>query len=407
MRAAHALSPTANAQFLPYGRQSIGDDDVEAVVEALRADLLTTGPRVEAFECRFTEMTGAGHAIAVSNGTAALHLALLTLDLEPGDVCIVPTITFLATANAVRLAGGEVVFADVDPDTGRLDPDRAREAAARAVGARVRAILPVHYGGPMVDLQGLRAVAEACGAVLIEDACHALGSRDQYGHAAGACVDSDMACFSFHPVKTIACGEGGMITTADPRVAAGLRRLRSHGMERALDAFEDRSLAVDVDGGPAPWAYEMAAFGLNYRLTDIQCALGLSQLSKLPTFLARRASLVAAYRARLASFAPTLVSTPLPAGQSPGWHLMSTLIDFAATGMSRRVVMERLKKRGIGSQVHYIPVHRQPYYRQRYGALDLPGAERFYARTLSLPLFADMQLEDVDRVVAALAEAIA
>lgn len=406
MRAGAHRADAVPLTFLPYGRQSIGEDDIAAVVDALRADMLTTGPRVAAFEEAFAARIGAPHAVAVANGTAALHLALLTLDLQPGDVCIVPTLTFLATANAVRFAGGEVVFADVDPDTALLTPETARAAIARAGGRRVRAILPVHYAGPMADLSGLRAVAGEVGAVLIEDSCHALGSRDARGQAAGACIETAMACFSFHPVKTIACGEGGMIATRDAAIAARLARLRSHGMERNLDAFAQPVLGCDVDGGPAPWAYEMPALGFNYRLTDIQSALGLSQLAKLDLFLDRRAALVARYQARLTSLSPYVSALEAAPGQRPGWHLMVARIDFAALGVPRRIVMERLKQAGVGTQVHYVPVHRQTYYRDRYGALDLPGAEHFYARCLSLPLFPDMDAHDVDRVVDALAAAI-
>lgn len=402
-----ALQPTAAAgPFLPYGRQSIGEDDIAAVTAALRDEMLTTGPRVAAFEAAFAAKVDAPHAVAVANGTAALHLALLALDLAPGDICIVPTLTFLATANAVRFAGGEVVFADVDPDTALMTPDTLRAALARAAGKRVRAILPVHYAGPMADTAALAAIAAEVGAVLIEDSCHAVGSRDARGALAGACRESAMACFSFHPVKTIACAEGGMITTRDAAIAARLRKLRSHGMERDLDAFAQPDLAQDIDGGPAPWAYEMPDLGYNYRLTDVQCALGLSQLAKLDAFLDRRAALIARYRAALIGHPNIAVLTP-PPGQAPGWHLAVALIDFAGLGVPRRVVMERLRAHGVGSQVHYVPVHRQTYYRDRYGVLECPGAERFYARCLSLPLFPDMRDIDVDRVVAALDAALA
>ncbi|MBU6373948.1 MAG: UDP-4-amino-4,6-dideoxy-N-acetyl-beta-L-altrosamine transaminase [Alphaproteobacteria bacterium] len=404
---APTIRPAATpAPFLPYGRQSIGEDDIAAVAAALRDDMLTTGPRVAAFERAFAAKVEAPFAVAVANGTAALHLAMLALDLAPGDVCIVPTITFLATANAVRFAGGEVVFADVDPDTALMTPDTLRAALARAAGRRVRAILPVHYAGPMADTAALAAIAAEAGAVLIEDSCHALGSRDARGDAAGACRHAAMGCFSFHPVKTIACGEGGMITTRDPALADRLMRLRSHGMQRDLGAFQSPDLACDTDGGPAPWAYEMPEIGYNYRLTDMQCALGLSQFAKLDAFLARRAALVGRYRARLIGRRGVDVLAPA-SGQTPGWHLLVALIDFAAIGAPRRVVMERLRAHGVGSQVHYVPVHRQTYYRDRYGALDLPGAERFYARCLSLPLFPDMTDADVDRVVEALDAALA
>jgi UDP-4-amino-4,6-dideoxy-N-acetyl-beta-L-altrosamine transaminase len=376
---------------LPYGRQTIEDDDIAAVVEALRADFLTTGPTVEAFETAFAETVGARHAVACANGTAALHLAMLALDVQPGEVVIAPSITFLATANCARYVGAEVVFADVDPLSGLMTPETLADALDRVGERKLRAVLPVHLRGDAADLPGLATLANDAGAVLVEDAPHALGTTMTYGNVAERVGDvrhSAMATFSFHPVKTIATGEGGMVTTNDSALADRLRTMRSHGMIRPE--------------GADPWWYEMPEPGFNYRLPDILCALGLSQLAKLPRFAARRRALAKAYEAALAPLAPVVRIATRPEWSDPVLHLMCVLIDFEAVGLSRRQVVERLREYGIGTQVHYIPVHRQPYYRERYGELELPGAEAWYAHCLSLPLYPGMADGDVQKVADAL-----
>ena len=386
---------SAAPAFLPYGRQTIEDDDIAAVAAALRDDFLTTGPRVEAFEAAFAEAVGARHAVACANGTAALHLAMLALDVRPDEVCIVPSITFLATANCARYVGAEVVFADVDPLSGLMTPETLAEAVALAAGRKIAAVLPVHLRGDVAELPALRRIADAAGAALVEDACHAVGARMTFDNAPSRVGDnrwSDLAVFSFHPVKTLTTAEGGMITTADAGLAERLRRFRSHGMLRPE--------------GAEPWWYEMPEIGFNYRLPDVLCALGLSQLAKLPRFAARRRVLAARYEAALAPLALRVRPAARPPGSDPALHLMSVLIDFAAVGKTRAEVMEALKARGIGSQVHYIPVHRQPYYVERYGVLELPGADAWYDRCLSLPLYPAMADEDVGRVVAALTEVL-
>ena len=381
--------------MLPYGRQTIEDDDIAAVAEALKADFLTTGPTVDAFEQAFAETVGARHAVACSNGTAALHLAMMALDVKPGEVVIAPSITFLATANCARYVGADVVFADVDPDSGLMTPQTLADALARVGGRRLRAVLPVHLRGDACDLPGLEALARDAGAVLVEDAPHAVGTTMRFGNTGEIVGDvrhSAMATFSFHPVKTIATGEGGMVTTNDPAIAARLKVLRSHGMIRPE--------------GCEPWWYEMPEPGFNYRLPDILCALGLSQLKKLPRFAARRRALGAAYIDALAPLAPVVRIADQPAWSDPVLHLMVALIDFEAAGRTRREVVELLKARGIGTQVHYIPVHRQPYYRNLYGELDLPGAEQWYARCLSLPLYPGMEDGDVAMVAGALKDVL-
>lgn len=378
--------------FLPYGRQTIEDDDVAAVAEALRGDFLTTGPTVEAFETAFAAKVGARRAVAVSNGTATLHLAMMALGVGEGDVCVVPSITFLATANCARYVGAEVVFADVDPDSGLMTPDTLGRALNGIRGKRVKAVLPVHLRGDVCDLPALKAMASASGATLVEDAPHALGSVgtfDGVAHPVGDGAYSSFASFSFHPVKTLATGEGGMLTTNDPDLAARARLLRSHGMVR--------------QPGGDPWWYEMPELGFNYRIPDVLCALGLSQLKKLDRFVARRRALTALYARKLAERTPRVRLAASPSHSNPALHLLTVLIDFEAEGLSRRTVVDSLKASGIGTQVHYIPVHRQPYYAQRQGVADLPGADAWYRRCLTLPLYPTMADGDVDRVVDALA----
>lgn len=390
-----ASSSGAPPPVLPYGRQTIDDDDVAAVAAALRDDFLTTGPRVEAFEAAFATAVGARHAVACANGTAALHLAMLALGVGEGEVCIVPSITFLATANCARYVGAEVVFADVDPASGLMTEATLADAVARCAGRKIAAVLPVHLRGDVAELPALRRLADAAGAALVEDACHALGSRMRFGNAPAQVGDgrwSEMAVFSFHPVKTLTTGEGGMIATADPLIAQRLKVMRSHGMLRPE--------------GAEPWWYEMPEPGFNYRLPDVLCALGLSQLAKLPRFAERRRALARRYEAALAPLAPLVRIAARPAWSDPVLHLMSVLIDFEAAGVSRAELMAALKAKGVGTQVHYIPVHRQPYYAARYGLADLPGADAWYAGCLSLPLYPAMADADVDRVAAALADAL-
>lgn len=392
-------------RFLPYGRQSIDDDDIAAVTAALRSDFLTTGPAVGAYELAFAVRTGARHAVACSSGTAGLHLAAMAVGLSPGDAAIVPTMTFLATANCVRYTGADVLFADVDPDSGLITPESAAEALSRAGARRTKALFVVQINGQCADMPRLAAFARAHGLAVVEDACHALGGTDGNGPV-GACANSDYAVFSMHAVKTVTMGEGGVVTTNDAGAAAAMARLRNHGMERDPAKFTDKSLSFDADGKVNPWVYEMAGPGYNYRATDLQCALGLSQLKKLDRFVTRRADLVARYRRKLSGLAPAVVPVALTGHGLPAWHLCVVLIDFAAIGKSRAEVMRELSARGIGTQVHYIPVHRQPYYRAIDPQLSLPGSDSYYARALSLPLFIGMDEPDVDRVVETLAQAL-
>lgn len=391
--------------FLPYGRQSVDEDDIAAVVDVLRGDTLTTGPAVAAFEEILRAKTGAPFADAVSNGTTALHLAYIALGVREGDTVIVPSVTFVATANAARYCGAEVVFADVDPATGLMTPETFQRAVDQ-IGKPPKAVAPVHLGGRLVDMAALSAIATELGTLVLEDACHAIGGTYGDGSPVGSCGFSDAAVFSFHPVKTVAAGEGGAITCKEKERSDTIRSLRSHGVTRVPEQWHDRDMIQD-DGSPAPWYYEMPEMGYNYRIPDILCALGHSQMKKLDRFVAQRRKLADLYdqafdRAGLRSV------SPCPKQQSPGgaWHLYQIAIDFDAYNTNRSTVMDRLRAAQIGTQVHYIPVHLQPYYRDRNGDYALPGAEEFYRTTLTLPLYPSMTEDDVQYVVTSLCQAL-
>ena len=394
------------ARFLPYGHQSIGEDDIAAVAEVLRGDYLTTGPAVARFEAALAARVRARFCASCSSGTAALHLAALALGLGPGARVVVPTLTFLATANAARYVGAEVAFADVDPETGLMTP--ATLDAALAAGPAAAAF-PVHLNGQSADMAGLSAVAKRHGLRLVEDAAHALGTIDRSSGdemPVGSCARSDMAIFSFHPVKTATMGEGGAVTSNDPVLHERVLRFRNHGMVREAAQFESADLAFDASGEANPWYYEMPEIGFNYRASDLHCALGLSQLGKLEAFAAHRRRLAALYDEMLAPFAPLVRPVAHCAQSVPVLHIYVVQIDFSAAPTTRARVMDALAAEGIGTQVHYLPVHLQPYYRRRYGAQSLPGAEAYYARALTLPLHPGLADDDVARVVGALARAL-
>ena len=389
--------------MLPYGRQTITEEDIAAVAAVLRSACLTSGPLVEEFERQFAARVGAKHAVAVCNATAALHLALRVAGIGPGDRVVSSPNTFVASANCAAFVGATPDFADIDPVTGTLDP------AALAANWRddTRAVVAVDYAGQSADLPAIARVARARGAVVIEDACHAVGGQF---HAEGRRWNiggnpwADLAVFSFHPVKTMTTGEGGMLVTDRADWAALARRLRSHGIERDPAKFLSSDFCPP-SSEPGPWLYEMQDLGYNYRLTDLQCALGLSQLSRLDTALARRREIVAAYNAAFTG----LDWLQVPGLRQPAdaattsWHLYAVQLDFAALGRTRAEVMAALRADGVGSQVHYIPVHLQPWYRKTfgYGPGHCPVAESCYTRSLSLPLFPAMTDADVALVIAA------
>lgn len=389
---------------LPYGRHVIEDDDVAAVVRVLRGDFLTTGPTVDGFETALGEKLGAPYAISCGSGTAALHLAYLALGIGPADAVVVPAMTFLATASCVRHVGAEVIFADVDPDTGLMRPSDLEAALAKADGAKVKAVAPVHMAGQCEDMAAIRAIADRHGLVVVEDAAHAVGTRYR-GEPTGACTHSDAACFSFHPVKTIAAGEGGAVTTRSAEAAQRMKVMRHHGLVRDPSGFTAHDLAFDGDGAPNPWYGEMPEPGFNHRMSDIHAALALSQLGKLDRFVARRREIVELYDRLLSPLAPRVKPLMKHGWCEPAWHLYVALIDFEGLGLSRAKVMSALRERGVGTQVHYVPVPFQPGFGGARGNA-YPGADLYYRRALSLPLFPSMTDEDVERVAATLTEVV-
>jgi len=378
--------------MLPYGRQTIDDADIAAVVEVLRSPLLTCGPLVTRFEQALAAKLGAKHASVCSSGTAALHLVYAALDIGDGDEIITTPITFSATAAAAYYVGAKVRFADVDPHTGNIDP----ASVAALIGPRTKAIVAVHLGGLPVDLAALHDLADRHGIALVEDACHALGAT-YHGTPIGG-GRSAATVFSFHPVKHITTGEGGAIVTPNAALKRRIDRLRQHGVER------DPSHMQQPPAGS--WSYEVQELGWNYRLSDLSCALGLAQLAKLDRFVARRRELAALYRAALAGLTG-VTAPPESNDRESAYHLFAVAIDFARFGTTRARVTEQLATRGIGTQVHYIPLYDHPLHKQRCGEVGPhPGADHYYARTLSLPLFPAMTDADVGEVVAQLHRAL-
>ena len=361
------------------------DDDIEAVARVLRSDRLTTGPVLRQFEEALAERVGAAWAVGVSSGTAALHGACHALGLGPGDEVLVPAMSFAASANCVRYLGADPVFVDVDPRSGLMTTDAAE--ARRTL--RTRAVMVVHLGGAVVDAA---ALGSRLGLPVIEDAAHALGATYGTGQV-GDGRRASLAAFSLHPVKTITSAEGGVVTGQDPELERSVRAFRHHGVERLPSV--------------APWYYEQRALGYNYRLSDVHAALGLSQLGKLERFLDRRRSLADAYDRKLQALEGVTPVRRHVSVAGHGHHLYAVLVDWVERGADRARVMTWLRERGIGTQVHYIPIPAHPYYRDRgWNIDDFPGAKAYYERTLSLPLHPAMQDRDVDRVVSALEEAL-
>ena len=370
--------------MIPYGRQTIDEDDIRAVTEVLRSDWLTTGPKVAEFEQAVADYVGAKYAVAVSSGTAALHAAMYAIDIKPGDEVIVPPITFAATANCVVYQGGTPVFADVDPGTLLLDPAKVEEKITK----KTRAIIGVDYAGQPCDLDRLREIADKHNLRLVADGCHAIGAEYK-GRKVGTLAD--MTIFSFHPVKHITTGEGGMITTDAPELAERMRLFRSHGITTDARQREKQD----------SWFYEMTDLGYNYRMTDFQCALGISQLKKLPKFLERRREIAARYDEAFAGIAG-INSLVVRHDSLHAYHLYVVRIDSNALGIDRTTLFTNLRKKGIGVNVHYIPVHLHPFYRDKFntGPGLCPVAEAAYVQIISIPMFPGMTDEDVEKVIA-------
>lgn len=377
--------------LLPYGRHCIDESDIQAVVETLRSDWLTTGPKVAEFEEAIAAWVGAKYAVTFSSGTAALHAAAFAAGLQTGNEAITSPLTFAATANCVLYQGATPVFADVQADTLNLDPE---QAAAR-ITSRTKAILPVDYAGQPADMDSILQLAARHGLIVIEDACHALGAEYQ-GRRVGSLAD--MTVFSFHPVKHLTTGEGGMVTSDSPVFAETLRRFRNHGINS--DARE-RQVA-------GRWQYEMVMLGFNYRLADIACALGLQQLKKLESNLVRRKQIAARYAAEFRDM-PGVLLPQVRDEVNPAWHLYPIRLELARLSASRSEVFEALRAENIGVNVHYVPVHLHPYYRQRFGYKggEYPVAEAAYERLISLPMFHGMTEDDVEDVVRAVGKILA
>lgn len=380
--------------MIAYGRQDIDDDDIAAVVAVLGSDFLTQGPAIERFEEAVAARCGVRFAVAMSSATAALHAACAALDVGPGDAVWTSPNTFVASANCARYCGAGVDFVDIDPRTLNLCPDALEEKLRARAAPKV--VVPVHFAGQSCDMTRIGALRDRHGFRVIEDASHAIGGRFA-GVPVGACRHSDIAVFSFHPVKIITTGEGGMAVTNDPDLAERLRRFRSHGITR--------DPAQMVGGGDGPWYYAQIELGFNYRMTDIQAALGSTQLARIDAFVSRRRLLADRYQAALAGL-PLHMAAQHPDAES-AWHLFVISLSDAARP-SRREVYDGLVARGVRPNVHYIPVHLQPYYQGlgfRRG--DFPAAERYYDGALTLPLYPGLREDQQDVVVAALTELLA
>jgi UDP-4-amino-4,6-dideoxy-N-acetyl-beta-L-altrosamine transaminase len=374
-------------KLISYGHQCIEDDDIQAVVEVLRSDFLTQGPKVKEFEDVLADYCGAKYAASFSSGTAALHGAYFAAGVKDGDEVITSPITFLATANAALFLGGRPVFVDIERDCGNIDAKLVEPAVTK----KTKAIVPVHFAGHPADMERIAGVARKHNLIIIEDACHALGAK-YFGSVIGDCKYSDMAVFSFHPVKSITTGEGGAVLTNYKEYYDKLVMFRHHGITKAEGAFANKGEDV------GQWYYEMQHLGYNYRLTDIQCALGISQLKKLDTFIQKRRQIVSVYNQAFKD--NPFFDTPVEkGGVESAWHLYAIRLKDAYKSTKSKI-FEELRLRQLGVQVHYIPVHLQPYYQQLGYSRDLcPQAKDFYEREISLPLYPAMSKEDIDYVI--------
>jgi perosamine synthetase len=377
--------------MIPYGRQSIDEDDIRAVVDVLRSDWLTTGPKVAEFEQLFAKQIGSTEAVAVSNGTAALHTAINALGIGPGDEVIVPAMTFAATANAVVFQGAIPVFVDVDPEKLLVDPDCVK----KKITSRTKAVIAVDYTGHPADYDRLKPIAEDHGIALLADACHALGAAHK-NRPVGSLAD--LSTFSFHPVKHIATGEGGMIATDDPELAKGMRRFRNHGITTDHHQREKQG----------SWFYEMVDLGYNYRITDFQCALGISQLRKLNRFLEHRRKTAKKYDQAFSGI-PAIKPLVVDPDILHAYHLYVIRVNFESLGTDRTACFKSLRQKGIAVNVHYIPVHLHPFYRKTFETEPglCPVAEAAYKQILSLPMFAAITEEETQKVISVVSETVA
>ena len=373
--------------MIQYGHQHIDDEDIQAVVNVLKSDFLTQGPAVSRFENKICEITGARYCVAVSNATAGLHIAVQVLNLPENSEGITTPNTFLASANCLLYNNIKPIFADINPDTYNIEPNEI----GKKITPNTKVIIPVHFAGLSCDMERIKKVADGHNIRVIEDAAHAIGSCYADGSPVANCKYSDITVFSFHPVKTITTGEGGAITTNDESLYKRLLQLRSHGVTKDTESLTQN---------PGPWYYEMHSLGFNYRMTDMQAALGYSQLLKLEHFRERRQSIVDRYNEAFDGI-PHIKLPYRNFEQISCFHLYVLQIDFEKIGITRKDFMKKLVDKGIGTQVHYIPVHTQPYYKKHYGYKtgDYPIAEQYYEMALSLPLHLSMTDVDVDKVI--------
>lgn len=400
-RLKHALAgKRESSEFLSYGKHWIGGDDIRAVVDIMHSERLTQGPKVDEFEQKLAKYCGAKYAVAVSSGTAALHLACLAAGLNEQHEVITTPLTFAASSNCILYCGARPVFADINRDTYNINPAEIE----KKITAGTKAVIPVHFAGLPCDMETIKEIADRHKLLIIEDACHALGAewQDRSGkwNRVGSCSHSDMTVLSFHPVKHITTGEGGAILTNNPVLYEKLVLLRSHGITKKSEKFVHRDMAFSADSVPNTWYYEMQELGFNYRITDMQCALGLSQMEKVDFFIARRRTIAASYNKAFENMRRIKVPVE-PQTMKSAWHLYVLQMDYERLGKSRCSIMNELSRNGIGTQVHYIPVHLQPYYRSKFGFRegDYPLAEEYYGRALSLPLYPKMLDGDVEKVI--------
>ena len=394
--------------IIPYGRQFVDEDDIRAVVEVLQSRILTQGPNTAEFESALCDIVGARYAVAVNSGTSALHIACLAAGVKERDEVITSPITFVASANCAVYCGGKPVFADIDPKTYNISSGEIE----KRITDKTKAIIPVHFAGQSCDIEVIQQIVSDAEKkyghkiYIIEDACHALGSKYKENKV-GSCVFSDMAIMSFHPVKHITTGEGGVVFTNDEKLDMKLRRLRSHGITSDPKDFINKDLAFSIQNSKFkiqklinPWYYEQQIIGYNYRITNIQCALGISQLKKLKMFCKRRREIVDKYNAAFLD-SKSLQIPFEDQNCDSNFHLYVLLFDFEGIGIDRAQFIFLLRERGVQTQVHYIPVHLQHYYRRNFktGWGDCPNAEAYYKKCLSIPLFPAMNNDDVDRVI--------
>lgn len=395
-------------RFLPYGTQYIDDDIVNDVVEVLRSDFLSQGPKIKEFEQQMAKQVNADYCVAVANGTAALHLAVQALQLPQGRKGITSPITFVASSNSFLYSHLFPEFVDIDEKTYCMDPELLKQKVDEDTGV----IIPVHFAGQPCDMETIAEIRRENNPhgdlYIIEDAAHAIGSKYQNGEPVGSCCYSDMTIFSFHPVKTMTTAEGGAITTNCGVLYERLLMLRNHGLTRDAGKFENKDMAVGNENGKdiyGPWYYEMQTLGFNYRMTELQAALGVGQLRNLDKFIARRNDVMNAYDKAFKDI-PWLTIPYRSPDVTSTLHLYVLLFDFKAIGKTRSQVMAQLREKGIGTQVHYIPVHLQPLYRQQFDFKkgDFPKSEYYYDHCLSIPIFPKMTGEDIARVVQAIKE---